>query len=188
MTLVVIEYADPTALSGDINATCVRVIDQHVGRFADFVVVDDSSVGQVHRHHRGVGFAADEHDLIGGVERKTVWVVATGRGNPFRDGETVRIDDSEVVAALHRNDHLIEKAVVYDVSYLTPQRNRRADCAGHGVDNRLGGCALVGRPDGPPDRVVGQAVGIGVRRSAEHHLARVLVDGDELVVTGGRGV
>lgn len=72
MTLVVIEYADPTAFSGFINATCVRVIDQYVGRFADFVVVDDSSVGQVHRHHRRFGFAADEHHLIGGVQRKTV--------------------------------------------------------------------------------------------------------------------
>src|SRR6478735_11397905 len=109
-----IENADPAAFGGDIDTVSARIVGQHVGRFADSVVVDHVSVGQVDCDHCGVGFAADEHHLVGDVESLTVRVVAAGCGNAFCHSETDRVDDGQVVAALYRDHHLVE-----DVSYTT---------------------------------------------------------------------
>src|SRR4029077_10842092 len=89
-----------------------------VGRFTDFMVVNHGPVDQIDGDHCGVGFAADEHHLVGGVERQTVRVIATGCGNAFCHRETDRVNDGEVIAALHRDHHLIKEIVVDDVSDL----------------------------------------------------------------------
>src|ERR1700738_4829057 len=101
MTMVVIENADPAAFGGDVHTVGARVEGQHVGRFADCLVVNHVSVRQVHCDHGGVGFTADEHHLVGGVESLTVGALAARCGNPLHHSETDRADDGQVVAALH---------------------------------------------------------------------------------------
>ena len=130
MPMCVIENADPAAFGGDIDTVSARVVGQHVGRFADSVVIDHVSVGQINCDHGGVGFTADEHHVVGDVESLTVRVVAAGCGNPFFHSETDRVYDGQVVAALHRDHHLVEERVVHNVSHLTTQWDSRADCAG----------------------------------------------------------
>src|SRR4029077_13112255 len=117
MPMVVVENADPAAFGGDVHAVTAGVVGQHVGSFADCLVVNHVPVGQVHCDHGGVGFTADEHHLVGGVESLTVRVLAAGRGNPLRHSETDRVDDGQVVTALHRNHHPVEERVVHDVSH-----------------------------------------------------------------------
>src|SRR6478752_6477540 len=72
MPMVVVENADPAAFGGDVHAVTAGVVGQHVGSFADCLVVNHVPVGQVHCDHGGVGFTADEHHLVGGVESLTV--------------------------------------------------------------------------------------------------------------------
>src|SRR5689334_8827512 len=185
MPVLVVEDADLAAFGGNVDPAGVRVIDQHVGRFSDTVVVDHGSVDQIDSDHCGVVFAADKHHLVGDVECLAVRMIATGRRNALSHSGTDRVNDGELIAALHRDHHPVKERVVDNVSDLTAQRYSRADCAGVGVDHGLGTRALVGRPHGAPDRVVSQTVGIGVGRSAEHNLAGVFVDGGQLVVAGG---
>src|SRR6478672_1453005 len=184
MPMVVVENADPAAFGGDVHAVTAGVVGQHVGGFADCLVVNHVPVGQVHCDHGGVGFTADEHHLAGDVESLPVRVIAAGCGNPFCHSETDRVYDGQVVAALHRDHHLIEERVVHDVSHLTAQWDGGADCAGVGIDHRFGARTLVGRPHRAPSRVVGQSIGIGVGRGAKHDLAGVFVYGDHLVGSG----
>src|SRR6478609_145102 len=101
--MFLIENADPAAFGGDIDTVGAGVVGQHVGRFADSVVVNHRSVGKVNCDHGGVGFTADEHHLVGDVESLTVRVLAAGCGNPFRHSETDRVDHGQVVTALYRD-------------------------------------------------------------------------------------
>src|SRR4051812_18011765 len=188
MSAVIIEDADPPAFGGDVDTLCAGIVGQHVGRFPNLLAVDHTPVGQVDSDHRGVGFAADEHHLIGVIESLTVWVVAVRCGNACCHSETHRINHGEIVTSLHGDDHLIPRLVVYDVSHLTAQGHRGADCAGVRVDHRFGARRLVGRPNRVPDRVVGQPVGIGVGRCAEYDCPGIFVDGDQLVAAGCGGV
>src|SRR6476619_5142762 len=121
--VVMIEDADPAAFGSDVDAVSASVVGQHVGRFADYVMVNDVSVGQVNGYQLGVGLATDEHDLLGQVASLTVRVVAARCGNPFPHFETDGIDHSEVVTALHRDHHPVGGRVVDDVAHLTAQRN-----------------------------------------------------------------
>src|SRR6478752_7603043 len=116
MPMVVVENAYPAAFGGDVHAVTAGIVGQHVGSFADCLVVNHVSVGQVHCDQGGVGFTADEHHLVGDVERLTVRVVAAGCGNALRHSETNRVDDGQVVAALHRDHHPVEERVVDNVS------------------------------------------------------------------------
>src|SRR5690242_20756059 len=88
VSVVVVENTDPAPLCGDINTVGASVVGQHIGHFADLMVVNHGAVAQVDGDHGGVGFATDEHHLVGGVERLTVRVIATGSGNAFCHRET----------------------------------------------------------------------------------------------------
>ena len=88
MPVVMIEDADPAAFGGDIDTVSARIVGQYVWRFADSVVVNHVSVGQVDCDHCGVGLTADEHHLVGDVESLAVRVVAAGCGNAFRHSKT----------------------------------------------------------------------------------------------------
>jgi hypothetical protein len=88
MPRCVIENADPAAFGCDIDTVSARVVGQRVGGFADLVVVNHVSVGQVNCDDCGVGFTADEHHLVRNVESLTVRVVAAGCGNSFCHSET----------------------------------------------------------------------------------------------------
>src|SRR3954447_11918938 len=103
MPVGMIENADPAAFGGDIDAASARVVGQHIGRFADPVMVNHGSVGQVDCDDCGVGFAADEHHLVAVIERLTVRVVAAWCRNACRHSQTDRVDDGQVVPTLYRH-------------------------------------------------------------------------------------
>ena len=107
VAVVLIENADPAAFGGHIDALSASVVGQHIGRFADSMMVNDVSVDQVNGDHGGVGFTTDEHHLLGEVESLTVRVVAAGRRNPFRHSEADGIDEGQIVATLYGDHHLV---------------------------------------------------------------------------------
>src|SRR3954454_18249942 len=133
MSAVMIENADPPAFGGDVDPVQAGIVCQHVRRFPDLLAVDHTPVGHVDSDHCGVGLAADEHHLVAVIESLTVRVVAAACGNAFCHSETHRVNHGEVIAALHRDDHLVSRRVVYDVADLTTQGHSGSDCAGVGV-------------------------------------------------------
>ncbi len=98
---------------------------------------------EVNHQQPRVAVAGDKRQPVGRVDQQAVVVVAASKPDPAHDLLAARVDHRELVAALHRHQHLPAARVEGDVAGVTAKLDRAAPLPSCRVDNDLRAARLV---------------------------------------------
>uniref|UniRef100_E6PY30 Uncharacterized protein n=1 Tax=mine drainage metagenome TaxID=410659 RepID=E6PY30_9ZZZZ len=187
--VAVLEDGDGAGFGGDVEALENRIEDEYIGIVADGVGMAEDAHGlKIDQCQRVIAFASDKSDAVLQVERDAVGVVDAGQMVTRGDGVFCGVDHDKLVEPVDGDEDAAGGGIVDGVARAAAERDVGDERVGCAINDRIYAAVFIGDEDLVLKWRVGDAVGVGDGSSLADDLERVCVDGDELVVAGGRGV